>query len=195
MKSTFILLSLGFLFGYQVAPAQECGSIKSSSPATLVLLIRNSTANSTSTQCFFAAFDKLSSLPSEQSIPALVQLLGVKRALTPSEQEGAFFVRETPYNFYPAVKALFNIGESTQGAVVDYIVHDPAGDQVAWKNAVYLLNSLQHGEFLNAFTALKEKRKTLNDPKLISHVDAAIQELKRYCSSPSSQERCDAAAR
>jgi len=174
----------------------ECKIARSLTPNDLVTYIKSSAGSGeVSTSCVWDAYNFISRLPNQDAIPLLIKLLGQKKPVPLGGEVSESFITPSPYNLYPAVKALYKIGAEAQPAVVEFIVHDPDHNPVAWKNAIYLLDSLQNGELRKSFAALRERRATLRDPTLIARTNAAMQELKRNCSAPGFQERCDAAAR
>lgn len=195
MKLRKLLICFVLTVGSLPCVSEDCGLRKDYSPDTIVAYIKASSSDDKSAVCVSEAYITISILPAQKAVPALLQLLGTARPATRGEESGVSTLRSTPNEVYPALKLLFDIGESAQPEVLDYIIHDTSGTPIAWKNAIYLLNELQYGDFQKAFVGLKEKRALLTDPLLIARTNAALQELKKYCSSPRFAERCEAAAR
>ena len=99
----------------------ECAVLTRASTGEAADYLRSEVSAAVPTTCVEQAFQRIASLPAEEAVSLLVELLGWKRPLSAAEHLGIFIHPNTPDNLYPAVSTLFRIGAPAEPGVIRFL--------------------------------------------------------------------------
>jgi hypothetical protein len=193
MKVWMIVMAVALCGLPKLSPAEECDSLQSHSSQEAIKYLQTIQGDQRTRSCVHAAFKEISSMPSDQALPILLQYIAYKRPLTDIEKKGVSFSRD-PGNLYPAVQVLFDLGrDAVEPSLITFLGQEASSDPQSFENAVYLLRALRHGNVLAALEDLKAKRSVTADAAVNQRLRAAAQALNKWC-DPLWKEKCEAAS-
>jgi len=141
----------------------EYAVLTRASTAEATHYLRSEVSAAVPTACVELAFQRIASLPAEEAVSLLVELLGWKRPLSAAEHLGIFIHPNTPDNLYPAVSTLFRIGAPAEPGVIRFLALADEENNLERKHAIYSLLLIHHGNIMDVLENLmRASRSTPN---------------------------------
>jgi HEAT repeat protein len=169
--------------------ALECNNIAALQHNQLVDYLKNE-ARTADPQCVTNAIYRLGDTKSKRSeaVAVLVKLLDFKRPPTAPEKLHI----HTNHDWYPAVDALYQMGESAVQPIIDRLAKSDE-DSIVRKNGVRALFFLYSSKLPTAVSLLmRASRAAENQAEAIALESAAKDELQ-YCTRVNGKAVCEAA--
>lgn len=175
-----------------LSAAQTCTALAGGSITEANEYLRHPPSNASASSCVQFAIKRIASLPAEQAIPMLIGYLDLRKPPNENETRGFSFHAPWPSYWYPAVDALFHIGDAAAPELLDFIEQNKSASTVARDNAAYTLLLIKHSDVPSLLHIINERRSANSDPQADARLYAAGQYFVRFC-IPRLKAQCEAA--
>ena len=163
------------------ALAQVCDADLLQSPAKSLALLREQQDTRQEPKCIQMAIYGIRGTKSPQAIEVLVKYLDFRRPSTPEEQ----FIRRhliTVAETYPAVDALYGMGNRAIPRIVSFISAGPPND-ISRTNALVAMMQIYRGREPEAILRLKSEAAKTTDSSRQEQLNKAAAQTVDLCSS------------
>jgi hypothetical protein len=183
LTTLLLIVSSGQILG------EECDSLRSASPESLVSFLEANPTSEDNAECFTFAIQKLGEKRYNPAIPALAKLLDFRRPPDEHEKRG-YYIRMR--DSYPAVDALFEIGKDALPSVLEVIKTESTSALVR-ENAVSVWMDINRNETPKAVARLRQEADKASDAAK-QNLEWALSKALTWC-SPTDAAQCKAAAK
>lgn len=184
LAALLLIISSGQLLG------EDCGSLRSASPESLVSFLEANTPSEDNAECLTFAIYKLGEMRHEPAIPTLARLLDFRRPPDEHEKRGSHIRMR---GFYPAVDALDEIGKSALPSVLEVIEAD-SSSATARENAVSVWMDIYKYEAPKGVATLRQEFESSNDATVKRNLKWALSKAVTECNPPD-EAQCKTAAK
>ncbi len=174
-----------------LATAQDCTKLSSSTKDELQQFLQTTPSNE-DLSCTISAIRKLGEHRVTGAAGTLSKYLDLEQPLTEGEKMGVFHHPRTITRAYPAVNALFEIGEPALPTLLDVLKsNDPAGN-LRRSNAIRtIMIFLVTGP--SSVKLIRDAGRSESDPGMASSLQRAAEEAAQVC-VPDEKAKCAAIA-
>jgi hypothetical protein len=174
---SILLVSVGSAV---VSNGQECATLNEASIKDADKYIQTLDHSKVSADCIAAAFNVIAAAPAQQAVPVLIKYLDYKRPLNEGERNGIFMHGNGPEVLYPAVDALFHVGDVAEPAIIRLIAERTLA-RVRLRNALYTLVLIHHGDTVSVIQELSRARTGSNSLSERQRLQSAAHEAVQWC--------------